>query len=82
VSNGGPRALDFCNRPAMEILVNGESRQVAPGETVLELLERLGLDPTRLALEVDGRILARTCWNERVLHPGARLEIVQFVGGG
>lgn len=66
----------------MEILVNGESRRIAPGETVLGLVETLGLDPARLALELDGQILARTCWKERLLHPGARLEIVQFVGGG
>jgi sulfur carrier protein len=66
----------------MEIYVNGEVRQAPEGLTVLEFLETLQLDPGRLALELDGQILRRTCWKERPLHPGARLEIVQFVGGG
>lgn len=66
----------------MEICVNGETRQVPEGLTVLELLQALRLDPSRLALELDGQILRQTYWKERKLQPGARLEIVQFVGGG
>lgn len=66
----------------MEIHVNGQSRQAPEGQTVLELLESLALDPARLALELDGQILPRTCWKQRTLQAGARLEIVQFVGGG
>jgi sulfur carrier protein len=66
----------------MEIRINGESRQMPEGQTVLELLGTLELDPSRLAIELDGQILKQTHWKERVLRPGARLEIVQFVGGG
>jgi len=66
----------------MEILVNGQPRQAPEGQTVLGLLERLQLDPARVAVELDGQILRQTHWKEKALHPGARLEIVQFVGGG
>ncbi len=66
----------------MEIVVNGEARGVAGERTVLELLADLGLDPTRLAIEFDRQILPKALWAETSLHEGARLEIVQFVGGG
>jgi thiamine biosynthesis protein ThiS len=35
-----------------------------------------------VAVELDRRILPRSEWGAAVLRPGARLEIVQFVGGG
>jgi thiamine biosynthesis protein ThiS len=66
----------------MEIIINGQPRQVPEGQRVLDLLASLELDPARLALELDGRILQSSYWGETVLHPGARLEIVHFVGGG
>jgi thiamine biosynthesis protein ThiS len=66
----------------MEIVINGQTREARDGQSVLALLEELGLDPGRLALELDGRILKQKLWGETALHPGARLEIVHFVGGG
>ncbi len=66
----------------MQVTVNGENREVPVGQTVLGLLQSLGLDPGRVAVELDGRILKRPEWPDRVPRPGARLEIVQMVGGG
>jgi thiamine biosynthesis protein ThiS len=40
------------------------------------------LDPARVAVELDRRIIKPPLWAETVLRPGAQLEIVQFVGGG
>jgi thiamine biosynthesis protein ThiS len=66
----------------MEITVNGEAQNTAPGQTILGLIEQLELDAERVAVELDRRIVTRPCWPETVLHTGAQLEIVQFVGGG
>lgn len=66
----------------IEFLLNGEPRTALPGQTVLELLYQLELDPTRVAVELDRRILKQPHWAETVLRPGAEVEIVQFVGGG
>ncbi len=66
----------------MRVQVNGENREVPEGQTVLELLLSLGLAPDRVAVELDRRILKQAAWPATVLHAGARLEIVQFVGGG
>jgi len=66
----------------IEIVVNGETRTAPPGQTILDLLQQLQLDPARVAVEMDRRIIKQPRWSETVLEPGARLEIVQFVGGG
>jgi len=66
----------------IEIAVNGERRSVPEGTTVLGLLEMLALEPARVAIEFDLSILRKDKWAETQLHPGSRLEIVQFVGGG
>jgi thiamine biosynthesis protein ThiS len=67
---------------AFRIVVNGETREVRAGETIAGLVRTLELDPERLAIELDRRIVKRAAWASTVLPDGARLEIVQFVGGG
>jgi thiamine biosynthesis protein ThiS len=65
-----------------EITVNGQSRPISEGQTLLGLLETLGVDPARVAVELDRKIVKRERWAETAVEPGARVEIVQFVGGG
>lgn len=66
----------------MQIVVNGETKDLPGGATVTGLLEFLGLDPARVAVELDRRIIRQPEWATTPLQEGARLEIVQFVGGG
>lgn len=63
------------------IVVNGEDRQTQ-ASTLAALLAELRLDAERVAVELDGQIVRRPRWPETPLAAGARLEIVQFVGGG
>jgi len=65
-----------------DIVVNGVVRQAPAGQTLLGLLRDLDLEPSRVAVEMDRRIVKRAEWETLALEPGARLEIVQFVGGG
>jgi thiamine biosynthesis protein ThiS len=66
----------------VRIFLQGEAREIPDGQTVLALLESLGLDPGRVAVELDGLILPKPEWPVRLLQPGSRLEVVHFVGGG
>ncbi len=68
--------------PAIEISVNGASRTVPAGQTILGLLESLGIQPGRVAVELDRRIVKPPEWPTARLQPGAQVEIVHFVGGG
>jgi len=66
----------------IEVFINGEAREVPEGLNLLGLLELLGLDPARLAVELNRNIVKRDAWAATPIEPEARLEIVQFVGGG
>jgi sulfur carrier protein len=64
------------------IVVNGDPQSAPEGQTILGLLEQLQIDPARVAIELDRRIVKQPLWQETVLRGGSRVEIVQFVGGG
>ena len=66
----------------MEILVNGETRQVDAGTTVLSLLRALSLPETRVAVERNLALVRKAEFADTVLSEGDRIEIVTFVGGG
>lgn len=66
----------------VEITVNGAVRRAPLGQTLSGLLQDLQLEPSRVAIEMDRRIVKRTEWDAFEIAPGAKIEIVQFVGGG
>ncbi len=66
----------------MRILVNGEDREVPDQLTIGELMGHLHLQPERLAVELNHRIIRRAEWIKTKIAEGDRIEIVHFVGGG
>lgn len=67
---------------SMEVVLNGARCSIATASTVAMLLQARGLPERGIAVEVDGEIVPRSTWGERVLEPGNRIEIVHMVGGG
>jgi sulfur carrier protein len=65
----------------MRIQVNGEPREVAAA-TVLALVEELGLDVRKVAVERNLEIVPRSLHGVTPIADGDRIEVVQFVGGG
>lgn len=65
----------------MRIQVNGEDRQVEAA-TILALVQELGLDVRKVAVERNLEIVPRSLHGETPLNDGDRIEVVQFVGGG
>lgn len=66
----------------MTVRVNGESVQLAPGETVADLLVRLNLGGTPCAVEVNERLVPKASHAARPLQEGDVIEVVTLVGGG
>jgi thiazole synthase len=64
------------------ITVNGESRTLPHLLTTAELLERLGYDRRRVAVEVNGAVVPAARHAEHSLADGDRVEVVTLVGGG
>lgn len=66
----------------MRLHINGEDKAIEDVPTLAALVERLGMKPDRLAIELNQEIVPRASWDATPLHEGDRLEIVHFVGGG
>jgi len=60
----------------MVITLNGESYELDQPVTVSALLERLDIDPRRVAIEHNLEIIRRRTFETVVIKDGDRLEIV------
>ncbi len=66
----------------MKLIVNGNEMKLNDVNTVTGLLESLEIDPGRVAVEVNLKIIKRCDLGEHQLNEGDTIEIVNFVGGG
>ena len=67
---------------SLSIRVNGEHRRVNGGISLVDLLNELGLDPLRVAVERNLAVVPRGQISETMVEDGDDYEIVHFVGGG
>lgn len=66
----------------LDIHLNGEPRRLAGPLSVSGLLESLGLDTRKVAVERNEAIVPRSLYAQTAIAPGDLLEIVHFIGGG
>jgi thiamine biosynthesis protein ThiS len=64
------------------VTVNGAERPLPAGTTVAGLIELLGIDGTRVAVERNLDVVPRATWAGAELAAGDQVEVVTFVGGG
>jgi sulfur carrier protein len=67
---------------SLGVRVNGEHRRVPDGISIAEMLNELGLDPLRVAVERNLEIVPRGTLGSVCVEDGDDFEIVHFVGGG
>jgi thiamine biosynthesis protein ThiS len=65
----------------MNLTVNGETL-LTEASTVSDLLKELGIDPARVAVEVNLSIIKKAEYATYTLKEGDTVEAVNFVGGG
>lgn len=67
---------------AIQIFLNGETREI-PAETDLaHLLELFSLPKQRVAIELNNAVVRRGEWPQTVVRDADKIEVVHFVGGG
>jgi len=66
----------------MNIILNGEQRDIPPASTAAGLVEFLQLGERRIAMEVNLEIVPRGAYANHVLKEGDRVEVVHAIGGG
>jgi len=67
---------------AMEITLNGKTREVADAITITQLLDELKLHPLRVAVQVNLDIIKRDRYEAATLQPGDTVEVLTFMAGG
>lgn len=75
------RSPDLAKK-TLHIQVNGESQELPDGLSLEDLVQRLSLPATRIAIELNKSVARRADWARTILAEGDRVEIVHFVGGG
>ncbi len=66
----------------MEIILNGEQRQIPDDFTAAQLVELLDLTGKRMAMEINQEIVPRSTFEQHGINPGDQIEIVGAIGGG
>jgi sulfur carrier protein len=66
----------------MRITLNGEPQELPAPVTVDTLLQSLGIDGRRVAVERNLTVVRRAHYATEVVGDGAEVEIVNVVGGG
>ncbi len=66
----------------MRITVNGETRELAEGQSVASLLSALDIQAERVAVELNLKIVDRQAFTGTSLNDGDRVEVIGFIGGG
>ena len=66
----------------MTIILNGDPVEVAGPLTLTALLDQLGVDARRVAVEHNLNVIKRALYGSTEIREGDQVEIVNFVGGG
>ncbi len=68
----------------MQLMVNGQHREVQSEVTVQELISSIHAASAGrgVAVAIDGEVVPRGAWEHTPLREGARVEIVAAVQGG
>jgi len=66
----------------MNILLNGESREVDNGINLFILIKNEGVEDKVMAAAVNMQIVKKEDWAVKNLEEGDKVELLQFVGGG
>jgi thiazole synthase len=67
---------------ALHVTINGEAKLLNGVTTLQELLNSLGLDPKKVAVERNLEIVPRSTYGAVQVRSGDSYEIVHFIGGG
>ena len=68
----------------MKVVLNGQSRELPDEATIVDAVSLTGASSVErgIAVAVDGEVVPRGRWAERVLDEGESVEVVHAVQGG
>ena len=70
------------NLNVAKIQLNGDPYEINIGINLNQLLNKLKIQKSKVAIEVNGQIVERTKYINLILRKNDKIEIVHFIGGG
>ncbi len=67
---------------SIKFLLNGVEKNIDKSVTIAQLVEELGLDVKKIAVEKDLEIVAVDSFSKTFVEENCKIEIVHFIGGG
>ncbi len=65
-----------------KIQINGRKKLIKQNFSVFDLLKKYKINRTKVAIELNGKILPKNKYNVTKLKDQDIIEMVQFIGGG
>jgi len=66
----------------LNILINGEKKEINPDTSISGLISMLELDVEKIAIERNEEIIHLQNYSKTILKNNDKIEIIHFVGGG
>ena len=66
----------------LQVVLNGNEEILENTMNLSEFLSFKGLNPETIIVELNGKIIKKTEWNQTILQDKDCLEVLKFVGGG
>ena len=66
----------------INVIINGETREIPNEVNLKELLEKLSLPNERVAIELNKEVVRKKDWETTAVSDADKIEIIHFVGGG
>ena len=70
------------NSNVAKIQLNGNPYEINTETNLNQLLSKLKIKKTKVAIEVNGAIVEKNKYPKVILNKGDKVEIVHFIGGG
>ena len=70
------------NLNVAKIQLNGNPYEINTETNINQLLNKLKIQKTKVAIEINGVIVEKNKYPKVVLNKGDKVEIVHFIGGG
>ena len=70
------------NLNVAKIQLNGNPYEINTETSLNQLLNKLKIQKTKVAIEVNGVIVEKNKYPKVILNKGDKVEIVHFIGGG
>ena len=66
----------------MELIINGELRQINESQNLAELVKELDIQSPNFAMALNQQVIPRSKYESTTINENDQIEIVHAVGGG